>query len=174
MFHQVVKTKKNEKKQNVKVKTSTKCSPRVKVKSSTKCSPKKKKMGQKTCLLTLPKANYKNAKTPGKWKLIIAMSRWWKKHSCILHFHHQEKRSSMRFGKKGDYAHNCDVLKTGQGELLVYKRPGSGTHENPRDYLPCNSCMGFFFKRGNILRHKKKCSLYSFVVLPWYNKIPDI
>ena len=61
----------------------------------------------------------------------------------------------MRFRKKGDYAHNCDVLKTGQGKLLVYKRPGSGTHENPRDYLPCNSCMGFFQKRKHLATQEK-------------------
>ena len=60
----------------------------------------------------------------------------------------------MRVRRAGNYRHNVDVLKNGNGEIVVVARPSVET--KPQDYLPCEGCLGFFLKEG-LWRHKKVC-----------------
>ena len=63
-----------------------------------------------------------------------------------------------RVRNAGNYKHNVQVLKEGKGELVVFARNSSET--KPEDYLPCESCLGFFLK-GSLWRHKQVCPLAS-------------
>ena len=46
---------------------------------------------------------------------------------------------------KGDFHHNLEVLKQGDGELVTWKSPSVGMA--PSEFLPCQYCLGFFSKR---------------------------
>ena len=51
----------------------------------------------------------------------------------------------------GDHLHNIDILKGGEGDIVVKKNIKRKTsHE---DYVPCPRCVGYFYKR-DLWRHK--------------------
>ncbi|XP_041662533.1 M-phase phosphoprotein 8 isoform X2 [Cheilinus undulatus] len=56
---------------------------------------------------------------------------------------------------KGDYEHNCKVLKSGEGEIVTKKQV-----KNPsisvRDYLPCQHCFAFY-RKTDLWRHERSC-----------------
>ncbi|XP_068712639.1 uncharacterized protein [Montipora foliosa] len=56
----------------------------------------------------------------------------------------------------GNYHHNLNVLETGKGELIVFRRPTSGKECSPSDFLPCNYCLGFI-RRQELWKHVKLC-----------------
>jgi len=65
-----------------------------------------------------------------------------------------EKNKSMtRLRNLGNHAHNCEVLREGQGQLLVTYRPKSAV--SPSEYLPCEHCFGYLTKR-QLWRHRCK------------------
>ncbi|XP_060909495.1 M-phase phosphoprotein 8 isoform X2 [Labrus mixtus] len=56
---------------------------------------------------------------------------------------------------KGDYEHNCKVLKSGEGEIVTKKQvknPGVSV----RDYLPCQHCFAFY-RKTDLWRHERSC-----------------
>lgn len=55
---------------------------------------------------------------------------------------------------KGNYKHNCSVIKCGSGEIIPVRSPSSPV--DPADYVPCLFCLGFFFKK-ELWRHCKTC-----------------
>ena len=55
---------------------------------------------------------------------------------------------------KGDYHHNCNVLALGEGEIVV--RNPSVSQQDPKSFLLCPHCLGFF-KGNELWRHVKKC-----------------
>ena len=46
---------------------------------------------------------------------------------------------------KGNFLHNCHVIKEQKGVLLVMRRVGEDT--DPLNYIPCIYCLGFIHKR---------------------------
>ena len=56
---------------------------------------------------------------------------------------------------RGNYGHNTQVIKTGSGRIIPYRRPSSST-ANAADYIPCSGCLAFFMK-GDLWKHVKSC-----------------
>lgn len=56
----------------------------------------------------------------------------------------------------GNFKFNTEVLKGGDGDLIVCRRPSKETLTS-FDYLPCIHCYGFF-SRKELWRHTGKCS----------------
>ncbi|XP_059193621.1 uncharacterized protein LOC131975100 [Centropristis striata] len=59
-----------------------------------------------------------------------------------------------RLINQGNFAHNKDVLKTGEGELAVRKRPSKT--KKAQDFLHCLYCRGLYGKKA-LPRHMKSC-----------------
>ncbi|XP_032384896.1 M-phase phosphoprotein 8 isoform X2 [Etheostoma spectabile] len=87
-----------------------------------------------------------------------------KKHSeeiDVAHAIHFPKGSKVRqslldqIRNKGDYEHNCQVLKSGEGEIVTKKQvknPGISV----RDFLPCQHCFAFY-RKTDLWRHERSC-----------------
>ncbi|XP_069102076.1 uncharacterized protein [Argopecten irradians] len=58
--------------------------------------------------------------------------------------------------KAGNYSHNVEVLKSGQGEVVPKK--SLTQPKSSEDYLPCRFCLGFYLKY-DLYRHVNKCPL---------------
>ena len=56
----------------------------------------------------------------------------------------------------GNYNHNMKILDLGEGELKVVRRPTANAKVNPKDYLPCKFCYGFFLD-SKLWRHAPTC-----------------
>ena len=59
---------------------------------------------------------------------------------------------------KGDFLHNCAVMKEQKGVLLVLRRPDANKPTKPEDYIPCVYCLGFIHKL-QAFKHVKNCPL---------------
>ncbi|XP_060081304.1 uncharacterized protein LOC132560656 [Ylistrum balloti] len=57
--------------------------------------------------------------------------------------------------KAGNYNHNIEVLKSGQGEVVPKKSLSKSRSSD--DYLPCRHCLGFYLKH-DLYRHVSKCT----------------
>ncbi|XP_044071880.1 M-phase phosphoprotein 8 isoform X2 [Siniperca chuatsi] len=79
----------------------------------------------------------------------------------VAHAIHFPKGSKVRqtlldqIRNKGDYEHNCQVLKSGEGEIVTKKQV-----KNPsisvRDFLPCQHCFAFY-RKTDLWRHERSC-----------------
>lgn len=79
----------------------------------------------------------------------------------VAHAVHFPKGSKVRqtlldqIRNKGDYEHNCQVLKSGEGEIVTKKQV-----KNPsisvRDFLPCQHCFAFY-RKTDLWRHERSC-----------------
>ncbi|XP_045910809.1 M-phase phosphoprotein 8 isoform X1 [Micropterus dolomieu] len=79
----------------------------------------------------------------------------------VAHAIHFPKGSKVRqtlldqIRNKGDYEHNCQVLKNGEGEIVTKKQV-----KNPsisvRDFLPCQHCFAFY-RKTDLWRHERSC-----------------
>jgi hypothetical protein len=58
--------------------------------------------------------------------------------------------------RMGNFNHNMKVLDINEGELKVVRRPPANAKVNPKDYLPCKFCHGFFLD-NELWRHAPKC-----------------
>ena len=73
------------------------------------------------------------------------------------------KRSKERLKKlellanEGNFKHNTQVLKSGNGFLVVARRNSDNEH-NPGDFLPCEYCRKFVLRRG-MWSHSKYCKV---------------
>lgn len=72
------------------------------------------------------------------------------------------KEAIARLRKRAHFEHNQDVLRSGQGTLLVERRDGPNVrHDGPcttaNDYWACPECLGFFYYKG-IRNHVLKCN----------------
>ncbi|XP_074513951.1 M-phase phosphoprotein 8 isoform X3 [Sebastes fasciatus] len=56
---------------------------------------------------------------------------------------------------KGDYEHNCQVLKSGEGEIVTKKQVKNPTI-SVRDFLPCQHCFAFY-RKTDLWRHERSC-----------------
>lgn len=66
----------------------------------------------------------------------------------------ERKKGFRRLKNLGTFQHNIDVLKKGNGHLIVARRPND-TH-SIHSYLPCVQCYGFFY-RYDLWRHVCPC-----------------
>lgn len=69
----------------------------------------------------------------------------------------ERKKQLDKLRLLGDYHHNMSVLETGDGELIVVRRPGPGEICSVEDFLPYCHCMGFI-KRIDLWKHAASCS----------------
>ncbi|XP_033730120.1 uncharacterized protein LOC117319420 [Pecten maximus] len=61
----------------------------------------------------------------------------------------------LKLRNAGDYKHNTDILKKGEGVLVTWtRRPEDEVSSG--DFLPCEDCLAFFL-RSNLWRHRKVC-----------------
>jgi len=56
----------------------------------------------------------------------------------------------------GDYHHNLHVLSEKTGQLIVVRRPTANSNLGGADFLPCQFCLGFFY-RNELWRHCSGC-----------------
>ncbi|XP_054628943.1 uncharacterized protein LOC129179570 [Dunckerocampus dactyliophorus] len=97
-------------------------------------------------------------------KHVTKMSR----HLERFHSHKAEVAAALRFPKgsrerqkvwnrlinEGNFAHNKQVLKTGEGQLAARKRPHKTGQA--QDFLHCLHCRGLFMKKS-LTGHMKRC-----------------
>ena len=65
----------------------------------------------------------------------------------------KEKLDELR--NKGNFAHNTEVLRKGEGTIVPYRRPNVETKST--SYVPCSDCLAFFLKQ-DLWKHAKTCS----------------
>ncbi|XP_061135044.1 uncharacterized protein LOC133154390 isoform X1 [Syngnathus typhle] len=117
------------------------------------------KEGQKSC-----KRVYRRNHCLFCSKPVIKMSR----HLQRQHSHKEEVSAALRFPKgsrerqklwnrltnEGNYAHNKQVLQTGEGQLAARKRPTKTGQA--QDFLHCLYCRGLYRKK-RLACHMKRC-----------------
>jgi hypothetical protein len=59
---------------------------------------------------------------------------------------------------RGNFKHNIEVLKTGEGSIICAKRPTTET--SYRQFYPCPSCLAFY-SRHELWRHVRTCPFRS-------------
>uniref|UniRef100_A0A1A7YM80 Uncharacterized protein n=2 Tax=Iconisemion striatum TaxID=60296 RepID=A0A1A7YM80_9TELE len=67
----------------------------------------------------------------------------------------ERKRIWQKLIKEGNFAHNKNVLQTGEGQLAVRARPTKP--QKATNYVHCVYCFGLFAKK-NITKHLNNCS----------------
>lgn len=89
-----------------------------------------------------------------------------KKHSEeteVAHAIHFPKGSKVRqslldqIRNKGDYEHNCQVIKSGEGEIVTKKQVKIPS-VSVRDFLPCQHCFAFY-RKTDLWRHERSCKV---------------
>lgn len=81
----------------------------------------------------------------------------------VAHAIHFPKGSKIRqtlldqIRSKGDYRHNCEVLKNGEGEMATKKQPMDST-VSVRDFLPCQHCFAFY-RKTELWKHECSCKV---------------
>ncbi|KAM8854804.1 M-phase phosphoprotein 8 isoform 2-T2 [Spinachia spinachia] len=79
----------------------------------------------------------------------------------VSHAIHFPKGSKIRqtlldqIRNKGDYEHNCQVLKSGEGEIVT-KKQVKNSSVSVRDFLPCQHCLAFY-RKTDLWRHERSC-----------------
>ncbi|XP_027146992.1 M-phase phosphoprotein 8 isoform X3 [Larimichthys crocea] len=79
----------------------------------------------------------------------------------VAHAVHFPKGSKVRqnlldqIRNKGDYEHNCQVLKSGEGEIVT-KKQIKNPSVSVRDFLPCQHCFAFY-RKTDLWRHERSC-----------------
>ncbi|XP_075967677.1 M-phase phosphoprotein 8 isoform X1 [Anarhichas minor] len=79
----------------------------------------------------------------------------------VAHAIHFPKGSKVRqtlldqIRNKGDYEHNCQVLKSGEGEIVT-KKQVKNSSVSVRDFLPCQHCFAFY-RKTDLWRHERSC-----------------
>lgn len=68
----------------------------------------------------------------------------------------ERKKGFAEINKVGDFYHNCNVLATKTGELILVRRPTGNELKTvtDTDYGPCPNCLGFMLKK-HIWHHLK-------------------
>ncbi|CAH1115846.1 unnamed protein product [Psylliodes chrysocephalus] len=63
--------------------------------------------------------------------------------------------------KYGDFYHNCEVLATKCGDLILTRRPSlrEEKYTSIHDYGPCPECLGFYLKKHIWYHLKYKCTI---------------
>ena len=115
-------------------------------------------------------------------KLVNKVSR----HYELIHPSEKEVAVAMSFNKGsrsrknhleklrhlGNYHHNLTVLETGNGELIVARRPSDSDSKKiqPGDFLPCEFCLAFI-RRHELWKHVNSCKFKKEnIIIPKYQK----
>lgn len=78
----------------------------------------------------------------------------------VMKLSQMEKKSKecktfcTKLQNEGNFAHNISVLKKGSGTLIVARRPTTEKIVSYKSYLPCVTCLGFFYYM-DLPRHVK-------------------
>jgi hypothetical protein len=84
-------------------------------------------------------------------KLVPHLLRVHGKETDVISLNTMEKKSKERklicskLQNEGNFAHNIAVLKKGSGTLVVSRRPTTEKAVSYKSYLPCITCLGFFY-----------------------------
>ena len=68
----------------------------------------------------------------------------------------EKKRHLEKLRLLGNYHHNMSVLETGEGDLIVIRRPSPGEACTADDFQPCQYCLGFI-RRQDLWKHVASC-----------------
>lgn len=74
-----------------------------------------------------------------------------------LSFPKRSKRRHMlleQLRKKGNYQHNIEVIRSGNGDIVMQKR--TKRKRSAKEYLPCQYCLAFFLREG-LEKHECFC-----------------
>lgn len=74
-----------------------------------------------------------------------------------LSFPKRSKRRHMlleKLRKKGNYQHNIEVIRNGNGDLVMQKQ--TKRKRSVMEYLPCQYCLAFFLREG-LEKHEYTC-----------------
>ncbi|XP_020362082.1 uncharacterized protein LOC109908065 isoform X1 [Oncorhynchus kisutch] len=74
--------------------------------------------------------------------------------------------------KRGDRAHNMQVIREGKGVIVPCKQTSS-PNGNPKDFLHCANCQGLF-KRKFLWKHMKRCPLSGVRLKPGKTRVQAI
>ncbi|XP_028418000.1 uncharacterized protein LOC114542728 [Dendronephthya gigantea] len=75
------------------------------------------------------------------------------------------KKALTKLRLQGDYHHNMNTLETGEGELIIVRRPGQDEKKcDIHDFLPCEFCLGFF-RKWDLWKHHASCEYKSDVAV---------
>lgn len=83
--------------------------------------------------------------------------------TAVVHAIHFPKGSKVRqsmldqIRDKGDYEHNCQVVRSGEREVAV-KKQGKNPNASVRDFLPCQHCFAFY-RKPDLWRHEQSCKV---------------
>lgn len=83
--------------------------------------------------------------------------------TAVVHAIHFPKGSKVRqsmlnqIRDKGDYEHNCQVVRSGEREVAV-KKQGKNPNVSVRDFLPCQHCFAFY-RKTDLWRHEQSCKV---------------
>nr|XP_020444130.1 uncharacterized protein LOC109953088 [Monopterus albus]XP_020444131.1 uncharacterized protein LOC109953088 [Monopterus albus]XP_020444133.1 uncharacterized protein LOC109953088 [Monopterus albus] len=149
-------------------KRATSKSSLYKVKSVHPRTTNKKKSSE---LVVLPSSNIKAHRVYDKRNYCMFCSQSQTKmarHFERVHSDKAEVAAALQYPKKsrerhkiwnklinqGNFAHNKDVLRTGNGQLAVRKRPKQTG--KAKDFLHCLFCRGLYGKKA-LYRHMRKC-----------------
>ncbi|XP_060570745.1 uncharacterized protein LOC132729023 [Ruditapes philippinarum] len=72
------------------------------------------------------------------------------------------KMELQKLQKEGNYQHNAEVLKKGEGLIVVCRRPGK-LQGDASNYVPCEYCFGYYHEK-QIWNHCKGCYHRAVVV----------
>lgn len=81
----------------------------------------------------------------------------------VTHAIHFPKGSKVRqsmldqIRDKGDYEHNCQVVRSGEREIVV-KKQVKNSNVSVRDFLPCQHCFSFY-RKTDLWRHEQSCKV---------------
>ena len=71
----------------------------------------------------------------------------------------KERKNKLEYLRnKANFKHNNAVLSVGKGTLIPWRCPTDSGPVDPKDYIPCEFCLGFFLRK-ELWRHQQKCSL---------------
>lgn len=69
----------------------------------------------------------------------------------------EEKQAAFdRLRLRGNHFYNVKALQTGQGNLLVMRRPKQGLEHKTDEYMPCPDCLGYIYRR-DLWKHRQVC-----------------
>lgn len=83
--------------------------------------------------------------------------------TAVVHAIHFPKGSKVRqsmldqIRDKGDYEHNCQVVRGGEREVAV-KKQEKNPNISVRDFLPCQHCFAFY-RKTDLWRHEQSCKV---------------
>ena len=68
----------------------------------------------------------------------------------------ERKLAFERLRKKGNFAHNTNVIEAGKGTLIVERRPVQSATYSYKDFLPCEYCFAFYY-HVELFKHVANC-----------------